>query len=382
MLTETRAWIPPLQQQVDVVLNRLKELDAAIKQATTTAVPDPTGPSVTPAQLEEVRNATRISLEEITKGLEARIAAQAEVLKESIAAVASNRVENAAAPAEEAGAAGSQGNEAGLMATVSGGAGNRATGLSSVISGGFTNVAEEAFAVIGGGAQNKAGGKYATIAGGSANLAQGTYSTLGGGRENQAVGAYATISGGRDNLAKADYALAAGRRAKALHKGSFVWGDSTDEDFASDRDDQFLVRASGGISFASSSALNSGVELPSGASAWSVRCETRLKHDFKPVDPLESLSRVVAMPIQEFALRSQADDIRHIGPVAEDFHEHFPYGEDPRLINTADLDGIALSAIQGLNRKLEEKDLELRRQREEIESLKDAVRKLVEGRSP
>lgn len=383
MLAEARGWIPPLQHQVDAVVNRLKELDLAVKQLPATPVPAPApAPSVTPAQLEEVRNATRISLEEVTKGLEARMVAQAEMLKESIAASASNRVEQAEATTESKGAAGSQGNEAGLMATVSGGAGNRATGPSSVISGGFTNVAEEAFAVIGGGAQNRAAGKYAAIAGGSANLAQGTYAAVGGGRENQALGAYAVITGGRDNLAKGDYSFALGRRAKALHKGSFIWGDSTDEDFASDRDDQFLVRASGGISFASSSALNSGVELPSGASAWSVRCETRLKHDFKPVDPMDSLSRVVAMPIQEFALRSQAADIRHIGPVAEDFHQHFPYGEDPRLINTADLDGVALSAIQGLNRKLDEKDLELRRQREEIEALKEAVRKLAEGRSP
>ncbi len=381
LVAETREWISPLRNQVDAAVASLGELEAEVKRLA--AVPDPAGePSATPAQLEEIRNATRIALEELSKGLEARMAAQAAVVKEMIATVASNRVDAAASPGAATGVVGAQGNEAGLMATVSGGAGNRAIGPSSVISGGFTNVAEEAFAVIGGGAQNRATGKYATVAGGSANLAQGTYGTVGGGRENQTLGAYSVITGGRDNLAKADYAQAAGRRAKALHKGSFVWGDSTDEDFASERDDQFLIRASGGVSLASSSALNSGVELPSGASAWSVRCEARLKHDFKPVDPLDSLARVVAMPIQEFALRSQARAVRHIGPVAEDYHAHFPYGEDERLINTADLDGIALSAIQGLNRKLEEKDLELRRQREELELLREEVRKLAADRSP
>jgi hypothetical protein len=43
------------------------------------------------------------------------------------------------------------------------------------------------------------------------------------------------------------YTLAAGRSAKANHQGAFVWGDSTDDDFASSANDQFLVRANGGV---------------------------------------------------------------------------------------------------------------------------------------
>ena len=42
-------------------------------------------------------------------------------------------------------------------------------------------------------------------------------------------------------------AFAAGYRAKANHWGSFVWGDSTDADFASTGNNQFLIRATGGV---------------------------------------------------------------------------------------------------------------------------------------
>ena len=51
-------------------------------------------------------------------------------------------------------------------------------------------------------------------------------------------------------------------------------------------------------------------------------------------------------------LKSQPDEIRHIGPMAQDFAVAFGVGEDDRHINCSDADGVALAAIQGLNRKL------------------------------
>src|SRR5262249_54747593 len=53
--------------------------------------------------------------------------------------------------------------------------------------------------------------------------------------------------GGSRTVAAGDYSVAAGRRAKAIHKGSFVLTDSTDADFASSGNGQFLVRAAGGV---------------------------------------------------------------------------------------------------------------------------------------
>ena len=92
--------------------------------------------------------------------------------------------------------------------------------------------------MIGGGAYNTMG-QYAY------------WSAIGGGYSN-AVGnsAYwSTIPGGRQNRigTSADYAFAAGRRAQANHDGTFVWADHTDADFASTANDQFLIRAAGGV---------------------------------------------------------------------------------------------------------------------------------------
>jgi hypothetical protein len=57
--------------------------------------------------------------------------------------------------------------------------------------------------------------------------------------------------------------------------------------------------------------------------------------------------------------KTQDKSIRHIGPIAQDFHAAFGYGEDERHIAEVDEGGIALAAIQGLNTKIEEKDAKM-----------------------
>lgn len=120
---------------------------------------------------------------------------------------------------------------------IGGGYLNRAEGFRGVISGGQANRVETNadYATIGGGRRNQIG-SYASLA------------TIGGGISNAVSpnGAYAIIPGGLLNQAT-NLAFAAGRRAKAIHSGSFVWGDSTDTDVASTSSNQFLIRATGGV---------------------------------------------------------------------------------------------------------------------------------------
>ena len=55
--------------------------------------------------------------------------------------------------------------------------------------------------------------------------------------------------------------------------------------------------------------------------------------------------------MQTWNLKSQDPAIRHIGPMAQDFYAAFNVGEDDKHINSVDADGVALAAIQGLNRE-------------------------------
>ncbi|MDD4622244.1 MAG: hypothetical protein PHG71_03310 [Kiritimatiellae bacterium] len=159
------------------------------------------------------------------------------------------------------------------------------------------------YGVIGGGTLNSvaSASTHVTVVGGYDNdVGTNTnYSTVGGGRNNDIAdnGFTATISGGNYNYIgvgswcasilggycasigtnvtcatiaggsfnsighNANYAFAAGRNAKANHPGAFVWADSGATDFISAYDNQFAVRASGGLYVQSSRgvALNNYV---------------------------------------------------------------------------------------------------------------------------
>ncbi|MBI5216457.1 MAG: hypothetical protein HY960_11960 [Ignavibacteriae bacterium] len=132
-------------------------------------------------------------------------------------------------------------------ATIGGGYFNQAKRYYTTIGGGYTNTISASYGTVGGGAQNLVSQQYGIIGGGGSNTASGFSSTISGGSSNTASGEYSTISGGESNTASGAYSFAAGRRAQALHDGSFVWADQTDEDFSSTSTNQFLIRATGGM---------------------------------------------------------------------------------------------------------------------------------------
>ena len=54
--------------------------------------------------------------------------------------------------------------------------------------------------------------------------------------------------------------------------------------------------------------------------------------------------------------------------MAQDFHALFPLNPNDRMLEDADLHGVELAAIQGLDRKLEEKEARIQKQETEIHS--------------
>ena len=353
-------------------------------------------------------------------------------------------------------------------AAVGGGSGNQAIGDHSVVAGGQGNVSGSAgplsygHTTVGGGAGNISSGDYSTVAGGSANTGSGDYATVAGGANNtiQSTGyggtigggeintiqqgaADSTISGGGNNTIQtggqfgtipggylnsaASFAFAAGSHAKANHQGSFVWADSQLADFASTANNQFNIRAAGGVrlsddtpnlSFGATTrqmfnlfgaAYGIGVQsyrlyfrTDAGAGfAWFMAGTHNDATDnpgaggteLMRLDNLGNLSvrGIVATNVSLTSDRSVKENfktidarsvlqkvaglplsewnfksdsgVRHIGPMAQDFYAAFNVGSDDKHIAVVDEGGVALAAIQGLNQKVEEKD-------EEIQNLK------------
>lgn len=83
------------------------------------------------------------------------------------------------------------------------------------------------------------------------------------------------------------------------------------------------------------------------------------KTDFAPVNPIDVLQRVVAMPIKTWRFTNEVEGIRHLGPMAQDFKGAFGLGKNDTTIRDLDEGGVALAAIQGLNQKLVLKDADI-----------------------
>lgn len=134
-----------------------------------------------------------------------------------------------------------------IFGTVAGGIGNTASQRYATVAGGLQNSATDHGSAVGGGQLNTASGSWSNVAGGSNNAAQGFVAHVGGGENNQATGNFSVVPGGQSAMASGEHSFAAGRRARALHNGTFVWGDHSDSDFESTGVDQFLIRANGGV---------------------------------------------------------------------------------------------------------------------------------------
>ncbi|MBL9135075.1 MAG: hypothetical protein JNK85_04370 [Verrucomicrobiales bacterium] len=120
------------------------------------------------------------------------------------------------------------------------------------------------------------------------------------------------------------------------------------------------------------------------AQAFLTTSDRHAKQAFSAVDPESVLTRVAGLPITEWSFQN-APGTRHLGPMAQDFRAAFGLGPDDRHIATVDADGVALAAIQGLNRKVENqtKELQLRDARiDHLEAELVELKRLVLQRAP
>jgi hypothetical protein len=195
---------------------------------------------------------------------------------------------------------------------------------------------------------------YGSTASGYASAALGTFNTASG-NYSAALGYVSTAAGqgslavGEGNSALGAGSVALGYRARAQGNGSFVFADrSSGTYFAALGENQFRVRAAGGVGFYTSPNLTSGVELHPGSGSWSSVSDVNAKENFRDIDGEQILGKLAAMPVRTWNYKTQATTIRHAGPTAQDFKAAFGLGESDRQISTIDADGVALAAAQAL----------------------------------
>jgi trimeric autotransporter adhesin len=199
--------------------------------------------------------------------------------------------------------------------------------------------------------------------------------TGGGGTGSVAIGHFVE--------ALADNSLALGNRVSTgSFLGAMVFGDrsvTSGSPVIATANNQFAVRAAGGYRLHTNSSLTSGVFMNAGGSTWSAISDRARKENFASVDGEDVLARLREVPVSSWNYIAEGREVRHVGPMSQDWHAAFGLNDDPLTINQGDFDGVNLAAIQALDgrteaqaariRALEAENAELRRRLERVEAL-------------
>jgi hypothetical protein len=175
------------------------------------------------------------------------------------------------------------------------------------------------------------------------------------------AGGQGSVALGYRVTANNDYTVALGYRASNnTHTGTFVWGDeSTTDSVRNQYDNEFRIRAAGGVRLRTSAVANSapgvsgntGCDLPAGSGTWSCASSRTVKENFEPVDGEGLLAAIRTVPLSTWNYILEGDSVRHLGPMAEDFRAAFGLGENATTIAVTDMAGVTFAGVQALERR-------------------------------
>lgn len=201
------------------------------------------------------------------------------------------------------------------------------------------------------------------------------------------AGGQGSIAIGYRTTANNDYTTALGYRASNnTHTGTFVWGDeSTTDSVRNQADNEFRIRAAGGVRLRVSAASNGntpgaggnvGCDLTAAVPSWTCASSRDVKTGFREIDEDEVLTRLAEMPVSTWTFSADRQKTQHMGPTAEDFFEAYGLGGSNKSVALQDLSGVALAATKALERRTRELDArtrELDDRTRELEDLKKTV---------
>ena len=103
------------------------------------------------------------------------------------------------------------------------------------------------------------------------------------------------------------------------------------------------------------------------------------KENIVGVNTSEILSKVMAMPISIWNYKFDDENVKHLGPMAQDFFKQFNLGGREDKIATIDTSGVALASIKELGKQLSHKEQEISQLKTANDQLNERL-KLIEIR--
>jgi hypothetical protein len=153
-------------------------------------------------------------------------------------------------------------------------------------------------------------------------------------------------------------------------------------------DEQLVIRADGGVYITNTNEqaiyepnklINTSVGgYLNSTGRWMDNCDRDSKENFTEIDAGELLEQVASLPITMYNYKGESDDVKHIGPVAQDFYATFGVGSDEKAISSQDVAGISLASVQELYKRAREREDEIARLLARIEELERERDKITE----
>jgi hypothetical protein len=126
---------------------------------------------------------------------------------------------------------------------------------------------------------------------------------------------------------------------------------------------KFVISSTGNIGIGTTSTANpitvgtdntngNGAYLSAGGS-WTNGSSLSFKENVTALNYDDILGKINTLSISEWNYKNENDNVKHIGPIAEDFYNIFGVGNDAKHISTIDPAGIALAGVKALSNKLD-----------------------------
>jgi hypothetical protein len=187
----------------------------------------------------------------------------------------------------------------------------------------------------------------------------------------------AAVAIGYNVTADQDHTTALGKFASNNgFSGTFIWSDgaaqASADTFRNTANNEFAARATGGFRFRTNLGGTTGCNLPAGSGVFNCTSSRATKENFFAVSGEDVLSRLRKIEVSTWNYITEGRQVRHMGPMAEDFHSAFNLGADNKSIGVQDLAGVSLAAVKALD----ERTAELQQKTAEVEQLRARVQTL------
>jgi trimeric autotransporter adhesin len=181
----------------------------------------------------------------------------------------------------------------------------------------------------------------------------------------------AAVAIGYNVTADQDHTTAMGKFASNNgFSGTFIWSDgsatASADTFRNSANNEFAARATGGFRFRTNLAGTTGCNLPAGSGVFNCTSSRTTKANFLAVSGTDVLGKIRALPITTWNYTSEGAQVRHLGPMAEDFYQSFGLGVGNTSIGVQDLASVSLAGVKAL----EERTAQLQAKSAEVDQLR------------